>query len=39
VPTVLATKGTLYEDALLLGLIEIHGCFGGTYFLELRGRS
>lgn len=33
-----ATKDAVFEDAMLLGLIEIHGCFGGRYFLELWGR-
>jgi hypothetical protein len=37
--TVVATKGAIVEDAMLLSLIEIHGCFGGRYFLELQGRS
>jgi hypothetical protein len=29
VPTVVATKGAVFKDAVLLGLIEIYECFGG----------
>jgi hypothetical protein len=36
--TVVAIKGAVIQDARLLGLIEIHGRFGGSYFLELQGR-
>lgn len=37
-PSLVATKGAVFEDAMLFGLIEIHGCFGDRYFLELQGR-
>jgi hypothetical protein len=37
--TVVATKGALFKDGMLLSLIEIHGCCVGRCFLELQGRS
>jgi hypothetical protein len=37
--TVVATKGAIFENAVLLSLIEIHGCFEGRCFLELQSRS
>jgi hypothetical protein len=37
--TVVAINGAVFQDAMMFGLIEIHRRFGGSYFLELRGRG